>query len=485
MRRLWMHKRPYTRLPTYSVERVITLDKHVQDTKRLETKNIPSLLLEFSIPAMVGMLVNAIYNVVDGIFIGNSPSLGATGLAAASITYPITLVIVSFALMVGVGAATLFSISLGRKETQKAEYYLGHAVSLSALAGIFFIILGSLFIQPLLRTLGASPSVLPLAEDYLGVILYGGIFQIVAISLNKQASADGAPKVNMISMIIGAGFNIFFDYIFIVLLGWGMKGAAWATVIGQFLAMLWSGYYFISGNSTIKLRLSRMLPRWDYTLEILRVGTPAFLLQLANSFLTIIMNIQLVKYGGDTAVSVAAIVTSTSTIIIMLISGLTQGMLPLISYNTGARRPDRVKETIKWGAIAGTVIGVSGFLFVQFFPEVLIRLFNQEAAVIALGVPAIRIWTLAFPVNGFQMVWASYFQSVGEVRLASFLNLLRQVIFLVPFLFLFGPLFGLYGTLFAIPAAELFAFLVTGYAIRKEFYLKPQPWTHQPKASEE
>ena len=454
--------------------------KKTNDTERMETKNIPSLLVEFSIPAMVGMLVNAIYNVVDGIFIGNTPSLGATGLAAASLTYPITLVIVSFALMVGVGAATLFSISLGRKETEKAEMYLGHAVSLSAVAGVLFMIIGSLFIRPLLKTLGASPSVLPLAEDYLGVILYGGIFQIIGISLNKQASADGDPKINMISMIIGAGFNIFFDYLFIVKWGWGMRGAAWATVLGQLLAMLYSASYFLSGKSVVKLRLSRMIPKLNYTMEILKVGTPAFLLQLANSFLTIVMNMQLVKYGGDTAVSVAGIVTSASTIVIMLISGLTQGMLPLISFNTGARRQDRVKETLKWGAIAGTTIAIAGFIFVQFFPEFLIRLFNQDKAVIALGVPAIRIWTLAFPINGLQMVWASYFQSVGEVRLASFLNLLRQVIFLIPFLFLFGPLFGLYGTFFAIPTAELFAFIVTGYVIWKEYYTKPQPWAKTP-----
>src|SRR5699024_3909244 len=188
------------------------------------------------------------------------------------------------------------------------------------------------------------------------------------------------------------------------------------------------------------------------------------------------MNAQLVNYGGDVAVSVAGIVTSASTIIIMLVVGVTQGMQPLISFNTGARRPDRVKETIWWGSIIGTIITVVGFVVIQFFPEFVVRMFNQEEAVLALGVPAIRIWTLAFPVDGVQMVWASYFQSIGEVRLASFLNLLRQVIFLVPVLLIFGLVFGLYGIFSSIPVAEVLAALVTGYFMWKEFVRKPQLW---------
>lgn len=456
------------------------MEKTPHGTDRMETKKISSLLLEFSIPAMIGMLVNAIYNVVDRIFIGNAPDLGATGLAAASITYPVSLILLAFSLMVGVGAATLFSISLGRKETEKAEIYLGHTISLSAIAGILFMIFGIVFIRPLLRGLGASEAVLPLAEDYLSIILYGGIFQIIAIALNNLARSDGSPNVTMISMIIGAGFNIVFDYILIVQLGWGMKGAAWATVGGQFLSMVYQLFYFMNGKSTVAFKLHTLIPRWDVTWDILKIGTPACLLQLANSFLTIIMNAQLVKYGGDVAVSVAGIVTSASTIIIMLVSGLTQGMQPLISYNTGARRQDRVRETIRWGSIIGTIIAVAGFLVVQIFPEFVIRLFNQEKAVIELGVPALRIWTLAFPVDGIQMVWSSYFQSIGEVRLASFLNLLRQVIFLVPLLFILGPLFGLYGTFAAIPIAELLAALVTGYFLWTRFYNKPQPWAKTP-----
>lgn len=444
---------------------------------KMGTKNISSLLLEFSIPAMVGMLVNAIYNIVDRIFIGNAPHLGATGLAAASITFPITLILLSFGLLIGVGGATLFSISLGRNDEKKAESYLGHAVSLSIIAGILFMVVGNVFIRPLLTTLGASAEVLPLAENYLSIILYGGVFQIVAIVLNNLVRADGSPNTTMISMLIGAGFNILFDYILIVLLGWGMEGAALATVGGQFLSMLWQISYFMSGKSRVAFTKSSMKLNPQISLEIIRVGTPSFLLQLANSFMTIMMNAQLVKYGGDVAVSVAGIVTSASTMILMLISGLRQGMQPLISFNTGARKPERVKETIRIGSVVGVIIALAGFAFIQIFPDFVIRLFNQETAVIAMGVPAIRIWTLSFPLDGLQMIWAGYFQAVGEVRLASFLNLLRQVIFLIPILFILGPIFGLYGVFSSFPIAGTLSAFVTGYFMWKEFHTKGPLWS--------
>lgn len=456
------------------------MSKSTLKEDKMGTKNISSLLLEFSIPAMIGMMVNAIYNIVDRIFIGNAPHLGAPGLAAASITYPVTLILLSFGLLVGVGAATLFSISLGKKEAKKAENYLGQAVTLSIIAGIIFMVFGNILIRPLLTTLGASPEVLPLAEGYLSIILYGGVFQIIAIVLNNIVRADGAPKVTMVSMLIGAGFNIVFDYILIILLGWGMEGAALATVGGQFLSMIWQFNYFFNGKSQVKFKFKNMKLSPDITWDIIRVGTPAFLLQLANSFMTIMMNAQLVKYGGDVAVSVAGIVTSASTMVLMLISGLRQGMQPLISYNTGARKQDRVKETLLKGSIAGTVIALIGFVVIQLFPEFVIRLFNQDEAVLAIGVPAIRIWAISFPLDGVQMVWAGYFQAIGEVRLASFLNLLRQVIFLVPILFLLGPIFGLYGIFSSFPIAGILAAIVTGYFMWDRFIKKSQPWTNSP-----
>lgn len=436
---------------------------------RLGTEKIPRLLMEFSIPAIIGMMVNGIYNIVDRIFIGNAPDLGSLGLAAVSITYPVTLVLLAFSLMVAVGGSTIFSISLGKNEEHKAQHFLGNAVAIAIILGTIFMIFGNLFIEPLLSFLGASPDVLPYAEDYLRIILFGAVFQSVAITLNNFARADGSPRISMISMLIGAGFNIVFDYIFIVQLGWGMAGAAYATIGGQFLSMLWQLNYFLRGRSNVSLKLKNMLPQKIYVTAILSIGIPAFMLQIANSILNIILNTTLVSYGGDVAVSVAGIITSAVTLIVMFVSGLIQGMQPITSFNYGAKKGDRVKEVLKWGTIIGGVITTIGFLVIQLFPEAVVMLFNQEPDVVELGVPAIRIWVLGFPLVGIQIVWANYFQAIGEIRLASFLNLMRQIIVLIPLIFIFSRLFGLYGIYFAVSTADLIAFGITSYFFRNQF----------------
>ena len=442
---------------------------------RLETDSIPKLLAEFSIPAIIGMLVNAIYNIVDRIFIGNDPELGSMGLAAVSITYPVTLVLLAFALMVGVGGSTRFSISLGKKENEKAKFFLGNGVTLAIMAGLLFMILGNVFIEPILRILGASSAVLPYATDYLSVILYGAVFQSVAMALNNFSRADGNPRNSMISMMIGAGFNIIFDYIFIVQLGWGMKGAAYATIGGQFLSMTWQLAYFLGPKANVQLAIQNMKLKAAYVKDILTTGIPAFLLQIANSVLNIVINASLVAYGGDIAISVAGIITSATTIIIMMVSGLIQGLQPIISYNTGADRTDRVKEALKIASIIGGIISTIGFLVFQFYPEFVITLFNQETAVVDLGVNAIRIWTAAFPLVGIQIVWASYFQAVGKVRLASFLNLARQIIFLIPLILILSPIFELNGIYVAVPLAEGLAFVVTFIFLKSQFKTTQHP----------
>lgn len=436
---------------------------------KLGTEKIPKLLAEFAIPAIIGMMVNGIYNIVDRIFIGNAPELGSLGLAAVSITYPVTLVLLAFALMVGVGGATIFSISLGRKENEKAQHYLGNSVTLAIIVGLLFLVFGIFFLEELLIFLGSSVDVLPYAKDYLSVILFGAVFQSVAMVLNNFSRADGSPRVAMISMLIGAGFNIVFDYIFIVLWGWGMAGAAYATIGGQFLSMIWQLVYFLGPKSNVQLHIKNLALKLPYVSRILTTGTPAFMLQIANSILNLVMNTTLVDYGGDTAISVAGIITSVVTLIVMFVSGLVQGMQPITSYNYGARKMDRVKEVLKYGIIVGGMITTIGFFFVELFPEFVVGLFNQEPAVMELGVPAIRIWVLGFPLVGVQIVMANYFQSIGEVRLASFLNLARQVILLIPLILLFSQLFGLYGIYFAVPVAEVLAFIVTLYFFRSHF----------------
>lgn len=436
--------------------------------ERMGKDSILKLLVTFSLPAMIGMLVNAIYNVVDRMFIGNTADLGSLGLAGITICFPLMLVMMAFSLLVGVGGATCFSISLGAKRRKEAKEYQGNALLLTTVFALCFTLFGNLFMDPLLILLGASENVLPYAKDYLSIILFGAPFQCIAMYGNNFSRAQGNPKNAMISMIIGAGFNIIFDYLLIIQFGLGMKGAAFATIGGQCLSMLWQLSYLFSQRSLIPLTLSDLRFNKIYAIRIIKTGIPAFLLQIANSLFNVVINSTLMKYGGDVAVSTIGIITSFQTILLMPITGIAQGQQPLISYNYGAHKMDRVKLTLKYAVAGATIIAMGGFLLIQLFPVWIIKMFNQENAVITLGAVSIRIWFMMLPLLGAQMMCANFFQAVGKIRQASFLNLLRQVILLIPLVLLLSHQWGLFGIFFAIPCADMLAFLLTMYAIYHE-----------------
>lgn len=429
--------------------------------ERMGSKKILPLLVEFSIPAIIGMLVNAIYNVVDRIFIGNAPGLGAIGIAGITISYPVTLVLMAISLMVGVGGATRFSIALGQRKHKEAAIYQGNAIILTVIFGLIFMVFGNLFVNSLLVMLGSSDRVLPYARDYLSIVLYGAVFQCVTMCGNNFSRAQGNPKNAMISQLIGAGFNIVFDYILIIKFNMGMQGAALATIGGQFLSMIWQLCYLCSNRSLIKLDLQHIKIRISFALDIIRTGIPAFLMQMANSVLNFILNSSLGTYGGDVAISAVGIITSFQTICQMPLTGLMQGQQPLISYNYGAQKIDRVKETLKYSIIGGTIIALLGFLAVELFPKTIILMFNNEPEVVELGTRAIRIWFICLPLLGAQIMSANYFQCIGKIKVASVLNLLRQVIVLIPMILILSSLIGLDGIFIAVPIADLTAFLIT------------------------
>ena len=429
--------------------------------ERMGSKKILPILVEFSIPAIIGMLVNAIYNVVDRIFIGNAPGLGAIGIAGITISYPVTLVLMAISLMVGVGGATRFSIALGQKKHKEAAIYQGNAIILTVIFGLIFMVFGNLFVNSLLVMLGSSDRVLPYARDYLSIVLYGAVFQCVTMCGNNFSRAQGNPKNAMISQLIGAGFNIVFDYILIIKFNMGMQGAALATIGGQFLSMIWQLCYLCSNRSLIKLDLQHIKIRISFALDIIRTGIPAFLMQMANSVLNFILNSSLGTYGGDVAISAVGIITSFQTICQMPLTGLMQGQQPLISYNYGAQKIDRVKETLKYSIIGGTIIALLGFLAVELFPKTIILMFNNEPEVVELGTRAIRIWFICLPLLGAQIMSANYFQCIGKIKVASVLNLLRQVIVLIPMILILSSLIGLDGIFIAVPIADLTAFLIT------------------------
>lgn len=433
----------------------------MKNDEKMKNKNVLPLLIEFSFPAMIGMLVNAIYNIVDRIFIGNSSDLGSIGLAGISICYPVTLVLMAVSLMVGIGGATRFSIRLGQKKKKEAGLYMGNALTLTIFLGLIFMLLGNVFLTPLLHVLGASEQVFPYAKQYLSVILLGAVFQCVALAGNNFSRAQGNPKNAMISQLLGAGFNIFFDYILIMVFHMGMYGAALATIGGQCLSAFWQLSFLFGKKTIITLNKELLKPNIRYMKDIIKTGIPAFLMQMSNSVLNIVLNSTLLQYGGDIALSAIGIVTSVQTLILMPITGLIQGQQPLVSYNYGAREMGRVKETIKYAIIGATILSVIGFVAVQFFTHNIVYMFNDEPSVVSLSCGALKIWFLMLPVVGCQVISANYFQAIGRIKVSSILNLLRQVIVLIPCILILSWLFGLYGIFYAVPIADGIAFMIT------------------------
>lgn len=436
--------------------------------EKMETGKILPLLIELSVPAMIGMIVNAIYNIVDRMFIGNAPHLGSIGLAGITISYPVTLILMALSLMAGVGGATRFSIALGAKQDDDAKYYQGNALMITVIFGLFFMIVGNLFMDPILTILGASDQVLPHAKAYLSIILYGAVFQCVAMCGNNFSRAQGNARNAMVSQLLGAGFNILFDYILIVQCHMGMEGAALATIGGQFLSMVWQLMFLFGKRGLIQCQFEHMKLKKHFTYMIIKTGLPAFLMQISTSVLNIVINGTLGTYGGDTAISTVGIITSVQTLMLMPLTGMTQGQQPIISYNFGAKCYHRVKETLRYTIIGASLIAVAGFLAIELFPALIISMFNQETEIIHLGSTALRIWFLCLPLVGCQTMCANFFQAIGMVKQSSFLNLLRQCLLLIPLILILSFAFGLYGVFVAVPIADLVAFIITMYLIKKE-----------------
>lgn len=431
-------------------------------TDRLGDEKIRKLLIEFSLPATIGMLVNALYNIIDRIYIGNSPDLGALGIAGITISFPITLVMMAIALLFGVGGATMYSIKLGEKKPDQAGKYLGNAVMMLIVSSIIFTLFSLLFLQPLLELFGASIEVLPYARDYMRIVLWGSIFQALSMGLNNFMRADGSPKLAMVSMFLGAGFNIIFDPIFIYGFRWGMQGAALATIGGQLLTTIWVVSYFTGKKCTIKLKLKNMKAEMTLLISIVKTGMPSFLRQIANGLMNITLNKSLILYGGDIAVSAIGVINSIQTFMIMPIFGITQGAQPIIGYNFGAKQSARVKEGLKWAIYLATSIAIIGWLITRIFPNELMRMFSRDQELILFGAKAIRIWFLWLPVIGFQIVSANYFQAIGKSGVATFLTSTRQLIFLIPAIIILPQFFGLSGILYAAPLADFLSTFITG-----------------------
>ena len=431
-------------------------------SKQLGEESIGKLLMKFSIPAIVGMLVNALYNVVDRIFIGHiGGGVGKLALTGVTVTFPISTIIMAFGMLVGIGTAALISIKLGQRKKEEAEHILGNAFTLIIITSLMVTALGLIFLEPMLLKFGASKATLPYAKEYITIILIGVVFQNIGFGLNNTIRSEGNPRVAMFTMLIGGILNTILDPIFIFVFHMGTRGAAIATVISQAANTIWVLSYFFSGNSVLKIRSKNLKLDRKVVKSIFAIGMSPFSMQLAASIVTIISNRSLVKYGGDLALGAMGVVMSIAMMVLMPIFGINQGSQPIIGYNYGAQKYDRVKHALKSAILAATAITTTGFIIIQLFPRQLISVFNKDPELIAIGVHGIRVYLFMLPIVGFQIVSSNYFQAIGKAKISIFLGLSRQVIILIPLLFILPRFFGLNGVWISGPSSDAIASIIT------------------------
>ncbi len=437
---------------------------------RLGQESITKLLIQFSVPAIVGMVVNMLYNVVDRIYIGNIPDVGALAITGVGITMPVTTIITGIGMLVGAGAAANLSLSMGANDKESARKFVGNGFTMVIIASILVAVLGNLFATNILTLFGASENTMPFALDYVRILMGGTIFNLCAFSLNNVVRSDGSPKIAMNTMLIGAILNIILDPIFIFGFGMGIKGAAIATVISQAVSALWVVYYFTKNKKcNTKLNVKYMKLNKKTVLAILAIGMAPFGMQVAGSAVQVVANNSLMAYGGDLAIGAMAVITSVCTMFVMPIFGITQGAQPIIGYNYGAKKYDRVKQAYRYSLIAATVILVLSWIMIMFIPQKAIGLFNNDPQLNDIAVYGIRIFLFALPIIGVQMVGSTYYQAVGKAKISMFIGLSRQVIFLIPLYIILPKFWGLDGIWYAGPIADTLSFIVGLVIIMKEF----------------
>ena len=427
-------------------------------SEQMRTGSIPRLLLKFSLPAIIAMLVHSLYTVVDSIFVGRG--VGELALAGVTVCFPIVIILMALVMLISMGSTTLISIRLGEKKGSEAEKIIGNAIVLFLIIGFSLTVFGLMFIEPLLALFGASVNVLPYATDYLGIILLGSVFMAIGVGMNNFIRAEGNPKTAMYTMIIGSIVNIVLDYLFIFVFNWGIKGAAFATVISYAFTTTWVLYYFLSGNSLLKIRLKNFKLDRLLVKGIMIVGFPAFAMQATYSIQNLVLNRSLVYYGGDLALAAIGIIMSIATVIVTPIIGIAQGAQPIIGFNYGAKQLDRVKTTLKLAIVAATAVVTFSFIISRIWPTQLVGLFNQNPELIELGTHAMLIFLILLPLEGLQIVGAGYFQAVGKPVQATILSLSRQIIIFIPLALILPRFWGLDGVWFSSPLSDFGAFLL-------------------------
>lgn len=431
----------------------------------LGTERIRKLLVQYAVPAIIAMTASSLYNMVDSIFIGHG--VGPLAISGLALTFPLMNLAAAFGSLVGVGAATLVSMRLGQRDYDTAGKVLGNVFMLNLIIGVAFSIVTLLFLDPILYFFGASEATVGYAREYMTVILLGNVITHMYLGLNSVLRASGHPRKAMYATINTVVINTVLDPLFIYGFGWGIRGAAIATVLAQVISLVWQFRILSDRRELLHFRRGIYRLHAKIVRDILAIGMSPFLMNLAACFIVILINRGLKEFGGDLSIGAYGIVNRVAFFFVMVVMGLNQGMQPIAGYNFGAQQYDRVLRVLKLTAIGATCVTTCGFLLGELMPRLAVSLFTKDAELVRLAAEGMRITFVCFPIIGFQMVATNFFMSIGMAGKAIFLSLSRQLLFLLPGLVLLPPLFdqytqwnGSWGVWCAMPLSDLLASIV-------------------------
>lgn len=439
----------------------------------LGSEPIGKLMMKFAIPSIVGMLVGALYNIVDQLFIGQA--IGTLGNAATNIAFPFTTSCLALALLFGIGGASSFNLSLGKGEKERAPYFVGNVITMLFVSGTILAVITLLFLEPLLLLFGSPAEVMPYAVDYVKVSALGFPFFLIGTGGGHLVRADGSPKTAMVSNLVGALVNIVLDYIFIFEFHWGMAGAAWATITGQ-IATAFVVLWYLKKFKTVTLEKKHFVPKMTYLATISAIGMASFFNQLAMMLVQIVLNNSLKRYGAlsvygeSIPIACAGIVMKVNQIFFSIIIGIAQGTQPVQSFNYGAKNYKRVKDSYTLACITGASISICSFVIFQLMPDKLLALFGEGSPeYFEFGIKTFRIMLFFTWLNFLQPMASTFFTSIGKSIKGVFLSMTRQILFLVPLILIFPLFLGIEGILLSGPVADLLAGITALIMVKMEF----------------
>ena len=429
----------------------------------LGTEKVSKLLMQYAIPAIIAQIAASLYNMIDSAFIGHIPNVGAEAISGLATTFPFMNLSAAFGAMIGVGGATMLSVRLGQRDYDSAKSILGNLVTLNIMVGVVFATISFIFLDEILMFFGASENTLPFARDFMEVILLGNVVTHLYFGINAALRASGHPQQAMYATILTVVMNVVLAPIFIFVFGWGIRGAALATILAQCTTLVWQTRLLSNPNELLHLQRGIYKLKSSIVKGILSIGMSPFLINAAACMVVIIINkgLRSNSDNGDLSIAAYGISNRMQFIFVMIVLGLTQGMQPIVGYNYGAKRTDRVKKVLTLTILWATLVTTVGFVVCEFIPDLVARIFTTDSALIEKASWAMRVMSVFMPVIGFQLVTTNFFQSIGKVNRSIFLSLTRQVLMLIPLLLVLPLYLGENGVWYSMPISDIVAAMLT------------------------